>query len=88
MKLFVTDYDNTLYFDEESMKLNIEKLNALKEKDYIILISTGRSIPSIKEKIKKYDIPFDYVNCADGSLLYDKNFHLIKLLLVLLHILN
>ena len=67
MKLFVTDYDNTLYIDEESMKLNIQKLNELKKQDYIIVISTGRSISSIKEKILEYNIPFDYINCADGS---------------------
>ena len=78
MKLFVTDYDNTLYIDEESMKINIQKLNELKKQNYIIVISTGRSIPSIKEKIKEYNIPFDYINCADGSILYDKNFQLIK----------
>ena len=78
MKLFVTDYDNTLYIDEESMKINIEKLKELKKNDYIIVISTGRSIPSIKEKIREYNISFDYVNCADGSIIYDKNFKLIK----------
>jgi len=78
MKLFVTDYDNTLYIDEESMKLNIQKLNELKKQDYIIVISTGRSIPSIKEKILEYNIPFDYINCADGSILYDNKFQLLK----------
>ena len=78
MKLFVTDYDNTLYIDEDSIKENIKKLHELPENNFYIVISTGRSLPSIKEKINEYNIPFDYVTCADGSIIYDKNYNLIK----------
>lgn len=78
MKLFVTDYDNTLYIDNDSIKENIKKLHELQENNFYIVISTGRSLPSIKEKIKEYNIPFDYVTCADGSIIYDKNYNLIK----------
>lgn len=78
MKLFVTDYDNTLFIDEESLKENIKKLKELQQNNYYIVISTGRSIPSIKEKIQEYHIPFDYITCADGSIIYDKNYKTIK----------
>ena len=78
MKLFVTDYDNTLFINEESLKENIKKLNELQQNNYFIVISTGRSLPSIKEKIQIYNIPFDYLTCADGSIIYDKNYKLIK----------
>jgi len=79
MKLFVTDYDNTLFIDEINIKKNIEKLNELKSNGYYIVISTGRSIPSIKEKIDLYNIPFDYLSCADGSIIYDNHYNTIKL---------
>ena len=78
LKLFVTDYDNTLYINEETMEENINKLKELKQSNYYIVISTGRSIPSIKEKIEQYNIPFDYLTCADGSIIYNKNYELIK----------
>ena len=78
MKLFVADYDNTLFITEESLKENIKKLKELQQKNYYIVISTGRSLPSIKEKIQEYHIPFDYLTCADGSIIYDKNYQLIK----------
>ena len=78
MKLFVTDYDNTLFINEESLKENIKKLKELQQNNYYVVISTGRSLPSIKEKIQNYNIPFDYLTCADGSIIYDKNYQLIK----------
>ena len=78
MKLFVTDYDNTLYIDSESIEKNVKKLQELQENNFYIVISTGRSLPSIKEKIKEHNIPFDFLTCADGSIIYDKNYNLLK----------
>lgn len=33
---------------------------------------TGRDIISIKDEINKYNIPYDYIICSDGSIIYDK----------------
>ena len=73
MKAFVTDYDGTLFTSDKEMKLTIKKLKKLKEKDFIIIIATGRSYPSIKNQVNTYNIPYDYLVCADGSIIYNKN---------------
>lgn len=77
MKLFVTDYDDTLYTNDISIKKNIEKIKELQQKDFIIMIATGRSFPSIKQKTIEQNIPYDYLSCADGSIIYDKNDNII-----------
>ena len=71
MKLFVTDYDDTLYTNDVSIKENIKKINELRKNDFIIMIATGRSLPSIKNEVKEKKIPYDYLSCADGSIIYD-----------------
>lgn len=78
MKLFITDYDNTLYIDDIEIKKTNKDLLALQKRDTKIVIATGRSLPSIKEEVEKHKIPFDYLSCADGSLIYDKDYKLIK----------
>lgn len=78
MKLFVTDYDNTLYVNDEEIKEAIKELERIRKKDFKVVISTGRSIPSIKKEVIKHNIPFDYLSCADGSLIYDNNYNLLK----------
>ena len=70
MQLFVTDYDGTFYKDIESLKENIKLLQRLPS-NIKIMISTGRSYPSIKNQVDMYHIPYDYLSCADGSILYD-----------------
>ena len=73
MKLFVTDYDGTLFVDAEKIKENIIMIKKLQQKDYKIVISTGRSYPSIKNQVNIYQIPYDYLSCADGSVIYNKD---------------
>ncbi len=79
MKLFVTDYDETLFVNDIDLKENIKMLKKLQENNIKIVIATGRSYPSIKNQIDIYNIPYDYVICADGSILYDNNGNLLKL---------
>ncbi len=82
MKLFVTDYDNTLYLNDFDIKKNIKSLKALQKRDFIILISTGRSYPSIKNQIDNYKIPYDYISCADGSIIYDNKGNIIDMFIM------
>lgn len=73
MKLFVTDYDGTLYTsDKEIIKTN-KKLRKLKEKDFLIAIATGRGYPSIKNQTIIHNIIYDYIICSDGSIIYNNN---------------
>lgn len=78
MKLFVTDYDGTLYKDDSLIK-NIDMLKKLKKNDIKIMISTGRSYPSIKNQVDLYKIPYDFLSCADGSIIYDEKGKILKM---------
>lgn len=78
MKLFVTDYDDTLYTDEKQIKRNIIKLRELQERDFLIVISTGRSYPSIKRLTNLYQIPYNYLSCSDGSVIYNQKGEIVK----------
>ena len=79
MKMFVTDYDDTLYLNDDDIKKNIKRLKELQKNNFIIVISTGRSYPSIKNQINIHQIPYDYVACADGSIIYDNNGQIIDM---------
>ncbi len=77
-KLLVSDYDGTFKFTPYSLSINIEAVKKFREKGNVFAISTGRNFDSIRSEIQKYNIPFDYLGCTDGSLLYDSNFTLMK----------
>ncbi len=77
-KLLVSDYDGTLKYTKYNLKINIEAVEKFMAEGNIFAISTGRPFNSIKTEIEKYNIPFNYLGCTDGSLLYDSNYNLIK----------
>lgn len=79
MKLFITDYDGTLFNSENEIKENNKMLKKLQNNDFLIIISTGRSYPSIKNQVNLYNIPYDYLSCADGSIIYDNKGNIISL---------
>lgn len=77
--LIVSDYDGTLKKDEhiESIKPNVDLLKRISNNEVIFMLSTGRLYRSIKSEIEKLDIPFQYLSCANGNILFDKNFQVI-----------
>ena len=79
MKLFVTDYDETLYISDEEIRENIKKIKKLQENDFLFVIATGRSFPSIKNQTKLFNIPYDYLITSDGSIIYDKDDNIVKM---------
>ena len=79
MKLFITDYDGTLYTSDDSIKENNKKLKELQENHFYVVISTGRSYPSIKTQINLYHIPYDFICCADGSIIYDNKGNILNM---------
>lgn len=77
--LIVSDYDGTLKQDEhiESMKSNVDLLKRISHNKAIFMLSTGRLFRSMKSEIEKFDIPFQYLSCANGNILFDKNFQVL-----------
>lgn len=75
MKLLVSDYDGTLHPDEQKKRYLFENIEAIKElmaNGHRFMLSTGRNFNSIKEQIDKYNIPYNYLSCNDGAVLFDQ----------------
>ena len=67
MKVLVSDYDRTLYRDDEEIKLNVESINKFIKNNNIFIIATGRSELDIKTVIKKYNINYNYLIVNHGA---------------------
>ena len=69
-KLIISDIDNTLIGDDESLKEFIELLNSTDSK-IGFAVATGRSIDSAVEVLKEYNIPFpEIIISSVGSEIY------------------
>ena len=79
MKLLVMDYDGTLFVNDNDLKNNINYLKKWKNNNNLIMISTGRSYPSIKNQVDINNIIYDYISCADGSLIYDTDGNILEM---------
>lgn len=76
-KMLVSDYDGTLKSNLKNLKLNIKAIKRFRKNGNLFVISTGRGYHSIKEECKQYDIPYDYLFCNDGAVLFDSNDNII-----------
>ena len=79
MKLLVADYDGTFFINEDDLQKNIIAINKWQEQGNMFMISTGRSYSSIKNQVIINHIPYDYLSCADGSIIYDKEDNILKM---------
>ena len=71
MKLFVSDYDMTLYINEHIDEKVFEAIKKWRDEGNIFVIATGRNKFSIFEQIEKYNIGFDYLIANNGALIFD-----------------
>lgn len=77
MKLLASDYDGTLKYDKINLQLNIKAVQEFMQNGNIFAIVTGRCFESIKKEIDTYNIPYDYLSCNNGLVLFDNNDKLI-----------
>lgn len=76
MKLLVSDYDGTLNPNKNNtslLQLNIEAIHRFREQGNKFVLATGRYYESIKKQIDEYQIPYDYLSCYDGGVIYDEH---------------
>lgn len=73
MKLFVTDFDRTLYVKRKISVENIEAIKTWQEGGNLFAIATGRDIGSLIERIEDYDLKVDYFIGNNGSAVFDRN---------------
>lgn len=74
-KTIVTDFDGT--FSDGNIIQNIEEIYKFINEGNQFVIATGRTFQSIKNAIKKYNIPYDYLITSDGAAIYDMNDNLL-----------
>lgn len=77
--LIVSDYDGTIKKDEniEELKKNLKILRSFLTDNINIMVSTGRLYKSIRSEVDKFGIPFNYMSCANGNILFDENFQIV-----------
>lgn len=72
MKLFVSDYDMTLYINEYIDEKVLNAIKKWRDNKNIFVIATGRNKFSIFDEIEKYNIGFDYIIVNNGALIFNK----------------
>lgn len=77
-KILISDYDGTFYQNDIDIKKNIDKVNEFRTLDNLFVLATGRSYVDLKQKIDKYEIPYDYLILNHGALLLSKDLEIIK----------
>lgn len=70
-KLLISDYDDTLFTDEQSLKENIKKIKEFQKQGNIFTIATSRSLTSIMDEINKYNISYNYLFVNVGAGIFD-----------------
>lgn len=73
MKILASDYDGTFFTDEMQVKRNVDAVNQWRKAGNLFGFVTGRSIDMIKQPIKQYQIPIDFIVCNNGTTIYNKN---------------
>ena len=77
-KILISDYDGTFYQNDIDIKKNINKVNEFRTLDNLFVLATGRSYVDLKQKIDKYEIPYDYLILNHGALLLSKDLEILK----------
>ena len=77
MELIVSDFDGTYYTNDNNILINNKYIEEFRSKGNLFMLSSGRSFKSLKEMAIKYNIPYDYLSCCDGSILYDNKDNII-----------
>lgn len=72
-KIVFSDYDGTIYITEESILKNIKAIEEYRKLGGKFVITTGRSIISLNNVIKKYNIQYDYIIANNGAVIYNSN---------------
>lgn len=72
-KILVSDYDRTLYLNDEDIEKNKIAIRKFREKGNIFVIATGRSYLDFHNKADFYKLDYDYVIINHGATILDKN---------------
>ncbi len=76
--MLVSDYDGTFATSEDDIRINCDLIRKYIDRGNIFVLSSGRSLASLKRKVDVYNIPYNYLGTCDGNFLFDNNDELIK----------
>lgn len=73
MKILASDFDNTIYFENnlEKTTKNVEKIKKFINKGNIFCIITGRNYTDLKQLLNDNNIPYSYLICEDGAKIFN-----------------
>ena len=73
MKILASDFDNTIYYldDTEKNKKNIEAIKKFVRAGNTFCIITGRNYTDLKKYLNEYEIPYTYLICEDGAKIFN-----------------
>ena len=71
MKLFVSDYDMTIYIHEKIDDSVFDAVKKWREEGNVFVIATGRNKFSIFEHIDRHGLEFDYLIANNGALVFN-----------------
>lgn len=72
MKILASDFDLTLYVDDDNVvKKNVDAICDFMKKGNLFGIVTGRNYSNIKQLLNQYNIPYHYLICQDGAKIFD-----------------
>ena len=78
MIILSSDYDGTLNTRILELRKNIRELKRYRELGNIFVLNTGRSYESIMHEVEEYGIPFDYLCCNDGAVVFDEHLDVVN----------
>lgn len=73
MKILASDFDNTIYFenDPEKNEKNFEAIRNFVAYGNIFCIITGRNFTDLKLLLNEHKIPYSYLVCEDGAKIFN-----------------
>ena len=77
MSMLFSDYDGTFANTTKNISINCDAVANYMKRGNVFVLSSGRSFNSLFKKTIEHNIPYDYLACADGSYLFDKNGNLL-----------
>lgn len=72
-KILISDYDQTLYLNDEDMEVNKNAVRKFRENGNIFVIATGRSFLDFNNKLDMYHFDYDYIIINHGATILDKD---------------
>ena len=72
-KILISDYDQTLYLNDEDMEKNKVAIKSFREKGNLFIIATGRSYFDFQNEVDLYNFEYDYVIINHGATILDKD---------------